>query len=88
MGGLEQLSRVSPFPRIQSETVSLRACHRDTPLGIANVGYRRTNIAPNFALLAAYFTAFTQQMVPTDQLGNPENTSHPVSVSDDGSLAG
>lgn len=38
--------------------------------------------------LAAYFTAFTQQMVPTDTLGNPENNSHPVSIADDGSLAG
>ena len=38
--------------------------------------------------LAAYFTAFTQQLVPTDKLGNPEDNSHPVTVSDDGSLSG
>lgn len=36
---------------------------------------------------AAYFTTFTQQMVPTDDLGNPKKGSHPVSVADDGSLA-
>jgi uncharacterized protein YukJ len=36
--------------------------------------------------LAAYFTAFTQQFVPTDNLGNPEGGAHPVSVADDGSL--
>ena len=36
---------------------------------------------------AAYFTASTQQMVPTDQLGNPEQSSHPVTIQDDGSLA-
>lgn len=35
---------------------------------------------------AAYFTAFTQQFVPTDDLGNPAKGSHPVTVSDDGSL--
>jgi uncharacterized protein YukJ len=38
--------------------------------------------------LAAYFTTFTQQLVPTDQLGNPEGGSHPVGIADDGSLAG
>lgn len=37
--------------------------------------------------LAAYFTSFTQQLVPTDNLGNPEKGSHPVGISDDGSLA-
>ena len=35
---------------------------------------------------AAYFTAFTQQFVPTDELGNPAKGSHPVTVADDGSL--
>jgi uncharacterized protein YukJ len=38
--------------------------------------------------LAAYFTAFTQQFVPTDNLGNPKAGAHPVGVADDGSLAG
>ena len=37
--------------------------------------------------LAAYFTEFTQQLVPTDSLGNPTAKNHPVSGSDDGSLA-
>jgi|SRR5271165_151850 len=37
--------------------------------------------------LSAYFTVFTQQLVPTDELGNPDEESHPVSVSDDGSEA-
>jgi len=37
---------------------------------------------------AAYFTAFTQQNVLTDGLGNPQPTSHPISVSDDGSESG
>ena len=37
---------------------------------------------------AAYFTAFTQQFVPTDGLGNPATHAHPVGVADDGSLAG
>jgi uncharacterized protein YukJ len=37
---------------------------------------------------AAYFTAFTQQFVPTDNLGNPTSGGHPISTSDDGSLAG
>jgi len=35
---------------------------------------------------AAYFTTFTQQMVPTDKLGNPVGSSHPMSVTDDGGL--
>jgi uncharacterized protein YukJ len=39
-------------------------------------------------LMAAYFTAFTQQMVPTDNLGNPTGDAHPITVADDGSLAG
>ena len=37
--------------------------------------------------LAAYFTVFTQQMVPTDRLGNPASGSHEMTVSDDGSLS-
>jgi len=37
---------------------------------------------------AAYFTAFTQQSVPTDNLGNPANASHGMSDADDGSLVG
>jgi hypothetical protein len=36
--------------------------------------------------LAAYFTAFTQQLVPTDNLGNPTDASHPIGLPDDGSL--
>ena len=35
---------------------------------------------------AAYFTAFTQQMVPTDELGNPANNAHEMDDNDDGSL--
>jgi len=35
--------------------------------------------------LAAYFTVFTQQLVPTDKLGNPDADSHPVELVDDGS---
>jgi uncharacterized protein YukJ len=35
---------------------------------------------------AAYFTAFTQQLVPTDNLGNPAPTSHPINDNDPGSL--
>ena len=35
--------------------------------------------------LAAYFTVFTQQLVPTDKLGNPDADSHPVELADDGS---
>lgn len=38
--------------------------------------------------LAAVFTAFTQQLVPTDDLGNPADDGHPLSVADDGSMAG
>jgi uncharacterized protein YukJ len=37
---------------------------------------------------AGYFTAFTQQNVPTDELGNPVADSHPIQDSDPGSLAG
>lgn len=37
---------------------------------------------------AAYFTAFTQQTVPTDGLGNPQPGGHEIDVSDEGSLAG
>jgi uncharacterized protein YukJ len=36
---------------------------------------------------AAYFTAFTQQIVPTDKLGNPAPGGHGMSDADDGSLA-
>jgi uncharacterized protein YukJ len=36
--------------------------------------------------LAAYFPAFTQQMVPTDPLGNPQGQSHPFTIADDSSL--
>jgi uncharacterized protein YukJ len=34
---------------------------------------------------AGYFTAFTQQLVPTDPLGNPERHAHEISDSDPGS---
>jgi uncharacterized protein YukJ len=37
---------------------------------------------------AAYFTAFTQQNVPTDDLGNPASSSHGITDSDPGSMAG
>ena len=37
---------------------------------------------------AGYFTAFTQQAVPTDELGNPAQDSHPIQDSDPGSLVG
>lgn len=37
---------------------------------------------------AAYFTAFMQQNVPTDKLGNPAGGSKPMDDSEDGSLAG
>ena len=37
--------------------------------------------------LAAYFTVFTKQLVPTDNLGNPVGNSHPFTIADDGSLA-
>jgi uncharacterized protein YukJ len=36
--------------------------------------------------LAAYFTAFSQQCVPTDGLGNPKRDAHPVTISDDASM--
>jgi uncharacterized protein YukJ len=35
-----------------------------------------------------YFAAFAQQMVPTDDLGNPTPDSHPIQDSDPGSLVG
>jgi uncharacterized protein YukJ len=35
---------------------------------------------------AGYFTAFTQQNVPTDDLGNPTDDSHPLTDDDPGSL--
>jgi uncharacterized protein YukJ len=35
---------------------------------------------------AAYFTAFTQQLVPTDDLGNPVKGAHGIGTVDDGSL--
>lgn len=35
-----------------------------------------------------YFTAFTQQAVPTDDLGNPAQGGHGIQDSDPGSLAG
>jgi len=37
--------------------------------------------------MVAYFTVFTQQLVPTDELGNPQSDSHELTDSDDGSLA-
>jgi uncharacterized protein YukJ len=37
---------------------------------------------------AAYFTAFTQQLVPTDNLGNPVAGGHQIGTTDEGSLAG
>ncbi|MBV8898632.1 MAG: DUF2278 family protein [Verrucomicrobia bacterium] len=36
---------------------------------------------------AAYFTAFTQQLIPTDDLGNPLGDSHGIQDADDGLLA-
>jgi len=36
---------------------------------------------------AAYFPAFQQQTVPTDNLGNPLDDAHPITASDDGSLS-
>ncbi|MBV9761114.1 MAG: DUF2278 family protein [Acidobacteriaceae bacterium] len=38
--------------------------------------------------LAAYFTVFTQQLVPTDNLGNPVDGAHGYTIADDGSLVG
>lgn len=35
----------------------------------------------------AYFTAFTQQLVPTDDLGNPTADAHEISDDDPGTLA-
>jgi hypothetical protein len=35
----------------------------------------------------AYCTAFTQQLVPTDNLGNPAKKSHEITDRDPGSLA-
>lgn len=35
-----------------------------------------------------YFGAFAEQMVPTDDLGNPIEGSHPIGDSDPGSLVG
>ncbi len=35
---------------------------------------------------AAYFTAFTQQVVPTDDSGNPVQQHHPIQDSDNGSM--
>jgi hypothetical protein len=37
--------------------------------------------------MAAYFTVFTQQLVPTDDLGNPKTGGHEITDWDDGSLA-
>jgi len=34
---------------------------------------------------AAYFTAFTQQTAPTDELGNPKDGGHAITVADEGS---
>jgi len=36
---------------------------------------------------AAYFPAFQQQNVPTDDLGNPIAGAHPMTAADDGSLS-
>jgi uncharacterized protein YukJ len=36
---------------------------------------------------AGYFTNFTQQLVPTDERGNPADASHEMGVADEGSLA-
>jgi hypothetical protein len=38
--------------------------------------------------MAGYFTAFTQQLVPTDNLGNPSGGSHKITDDDQGSVAG
>jgi uncharacterized protein YukJ len=37
---------------------------------------------------AAYFTAFTQQLVPTDDRGNPAKDGHEIDTGDEGRLAG
>jgi uncharacterized protein YukJ len=36
----------------------------------------------------AYFTTFTQQNVPTNQVGDPNANSHPIGDNDPGSMAG
>jgi uncharacterized protein YukJ len=36
--------------------------------------------------VAAYLTAFTQQLVPTNGLGNPKPNGHTITAADDGSL--
>jgi uncharacterized protein YukJ len=36
---------------------------------------------------AGYFTAFTQQSVPTDKLGNPDSGGHPIGDTDPGGEA-
>ena len=41
---------------------------------------------PNSPGWAAYFTAFTQQTVPTSDLGNPQDGGHAITAADDGSL--
>ncbi|SRR5258708_242428 len=38
--------------------------------------------------MAGYFTAFTQQLVPTDDLGNPPAGGHEINDQDPGSMAG
>jgi uncharacterized protein YukJ len=38
--------------------------------------------------MAGYFTAFTQQLVPTDDLGNPSDGGHEITDDDPGSMAG
>jgi uncharacterized protein YukJ len=37
---------------------------------------------------SAYFAVFTQQIVPTDDAGNPTDNAHPFTVADEGSLVG
>jgi uncharacterized protein YukJ len=36
--------------------------------------------------VAAYFTSFIQQFVPTDDLGNSDGSGHEIDISDEGSL--
>ncbi len=36
--------------------------------------------------VAAYFTSFIQQLVPTNDLGNPEGGGHEIDVPDEDSL--
>jgi uncharacterized protein YukJ len=38
--------------------------------------------------MSGYFTAFTQQLVPTDDLGNPNQNAHEIDDDDPGSLGG